>query len=569
MLSTDGGTTWSDYSTGLPQQNIHSLIYQRGSDDILYLGTGFGIYYRKAGMSQWELFGTGMQACRTSFVHINYAKGKLRVGTSRGLWENNLLERTAPKANMTADRVFYEEESPVIQFADYSVVDENATYQWSFPGGTPSESTEERPTITYNNANENSFNVSLSVTDSRGTSTQTLTNFIQYKASVPVPTVYYTDSEETANEDGAAINAIDGNTGTYWHSEWSAGSNPLPHEIQIDLQEQKEITGLTYLPRNHSNGRIANYEVYITNDPTNWGTPVATGTWSSSIALKTAVFPTKLGRYYRLIALSTVNGDQFTSAAEINIIEKSSDMSIYYVDSEETSAENSPASKAIDGNTNSFWHTEYGGGVDALPHEVQVLLPETIDIEGFTYLPRQNQSNGRIANYEFYVSNDPNNWGAAVATGTWGNSTSLKTVNFTQKSGRFFRLVALSEVNGQQYVTAAEINVIQSTLSINDTDINQPTIKAFPIPMKNKLNVTFEGHTNFVGELMKVQLIDIKGTIVFSKKFKDINNIEINTANFSDGIYFLNVSNRDYNKTLKIIKGNVLLDKADIIDSKQ
>ena len=569
MLSTDGGTTWSDYSTGLPQQNIHSLIYQRGSDDILYLGTGFGIYYRKAGMSQWELFGTGMQACRTSFVHINYAKGKLRVGTSRGLWENNLLERTAPKANMTADRVFYEEESPVIQFADYSVVDENATYQWSFPGGTPSESTEERPTITYNNANENSFNVSLSVTDSRGTSTQTLTNFIQYKASVPVPTVYYTDSEETANEDGAAINAIDGNTGTYWHSEWSAGSNPLPHEIQIDLLEPTEITGLTYLPRNHANGRIANYEVYITDDPSNWGTPIATGTWSSSIALKTAVFPTKLGRYYRLIALSTVNGDQFTSAAEINIIEKSSDMSIYYVDSEETSAENSPASKAIDGNTNSFWHTEYGGGVDALPHEVQVLLPETIDIEGFTYLPRQNQSNGRIANYEFYVSNDPNNWGTAVATGTWGNSTSMKTVNFTQKSGRFFRLVALSEVNGQQYVTAAEINVIQSTLSINDTDINQPTIKAFPIPMKNKLNVTFEGHTNFVGELMKVQLIDIKGTIVFSKKFKDINNIEINTANFSDGIYFLNVSNRDYNKTLKIIKGNVLLDKADIIDSKQ
>ena len=569
VLSTDGGTTWSDYSTGLPQQNIHSLIYQRGSDDILYLGTGFGIYYRKAGMSQWELFGTGMQACRTSFVHINYAKGKLRVGTSRGLWENNLLERTAPKANMTADRVFYEEESPVIQFADYSVVDENATYQWLFPGGTPSESTEERPTVTYNNANENSFNVSLSVTDSRGTSTQTLPDFIQYKMADPVPTVYYTDSEETSNEDGAAINAIDGNTGTYWHSEWSAGSNPLPHEIQIDLQEQKEITGLTYLPRNHSNGRIANYEVYITNDPTNWGTPVATGTWSNSVALKTAVFPTKTGRYYRLIALSTVNGDSFTSALEINIIEKTAAMSIYYVDSEETSAENAPASKAIDGNTDSFWHTKYGGGVDPLPHEVQVLLPETIDIEGFTYLPRQGQSNGRIANYEFYVSNDPNNWGTAVATGTWGNSTSLKTINFTHKSGRFFRLVALSEVNGNQFVTAAEINVIQNTLSNSDSDLNEPTIKAFPIPMKNKLNVTFEGHTNFVGELMKVQLIDIKGTIVFSKKFKDINNIEINTANFSDGIYFLNVSNRDYNKTFKIIKGNVLLDKADIIDSKQ
>jgi len=569
ILSTDGGETWSDYSTGLPQQKIHSLIYQRGSDDILYLGTGLGIYYRKAGMSQWELFGTGMQACKTSFVHINYAKGKLRVGTSRGLWENNLLERTAPKANMTADRVFYEEENPVVQFADYSVVDESATYQWEFPGGTPSTSTEERPTVTYNNANENSFNARLTVTDSRGTSTQTLPNFIQYKPAIPVPTVHYTDSEETKNEDGAAINAIDGNTGTYWHSEWSAGSNPLPHEIQIDLLEQKEITGLTYLPRNHANGRIANYEVYVSNDPDNWGDAVATGTWSNSVALKTAVFPTKLGRYYRLIALSTVNGDQFTSAAEINIIEKTSGMSIYYVDSEETVSENSPASKAIDGNPNSFWHSKYGGGIDPLPHEIQILLPETIDIEGFTYLPRQNQSNGRIANYEIYVSTDPDNWGDAVATGTWSNSINIKTVSFTPKSGRFVRLVALSEVNGNQFVTVAEITVIQSTLSTNGTDFNQPTITAFPIPMKNKLNVNFDGNTNLIGGLIKVQLIDIRGTVVFSKKLKYANTIEINTENFSDGIYFLNVSNRDYNKTLKVIKGNVLLDKADVIDSKQ
>ncbi|MFT4534630.1 MAG: photosystem II stability/assembly factor-like uncharacterized protein [Saprospiraceae bacterium] len=570
ILSTDGGVTWIDYSTGLPQQNIHSLIYQRGSDDILYLGTGLGIYYRKAGMSQWELFGTGMQACRTSFLHINYAKGKLRLGTSRGLWENNLLERTAPKANMTVDRVYYQEESPVIQYADYSVVDMDATFLWSFPEGTPATSTEERPTVTYNNADENSFDATLTVTDSRGSSTQTLTNFIQYKVPEPVPTVHYTDSEETTNEDGAAINAIDGNNGTYWHSEWSAGSNPLPHEIQIDLLEKKEISGLTYLARqDHVNGRIANYEVYVSNDPEDWGLPVATGTWANSTNLKTAVFPTKHGRYYRLVALSTVNGDQFTNAAEINIIEKSSEMSVYYVDSEETNSENAPASKAIDGNVNSFWHTEYGGGVDPLPHEVQILLPETVDIKGFTYLPRQDQSNGRIANYEIYVSTDPDNWGAAVAAGTWGNTPSLKTVNFTPKLGRFFRLVALSEVSGNQFVTAAEINVIQSTLGSHETEVIQTKIEAFPIPMQNKLNVQFDGDTNMLGRIVKVQLIDINGKVAFSQKIEYANNIEINTENISDGIYFLNVSNRGYNQTLKVVKGNVLLDKSGMTNCKQ
>ena len=74
--------------------------FQSGSDDILYLGTGLGIYYRKAGMSQWELFWIEMQACRISFIHINYAKGKLRVSISRGVWETDLLDKIVPKANM-------------------------------------------------------------------------------------------------------------------------------------------------------------------------------------------------------------------------------------------------------------------------------------------------------------------------------------------------------------------------------------------------------------------------------------------------------------------------------------
>jgi len=180
FYSGNGGTTWSDYSEGLPNQPVYSMIYQRGSDDILYLGTGFGIYYRKKDMSQWEQFGTGMQACKTPFMFINYAKGKLRLGTSRGLWENDLIELTAPKANITANRANFNEDNPVIKFADYSVVDKDATYLWSFPGGIPSTSALERPEVTYSKTDGTSFNVTLTVTDARGTSTQTLKDFIKY-----------------------------------------------------------------------------------------------------------------------------------------------------------------------------------------------------------------------------------------------------------------------------------------------------------------------------------------------------------------------------------------------------
>ena len=176
--SKDGGLTWSNYSDGLPQYAIYSMIYQRGSNDILYLGTRSGIYYRNAKMSKWELFGSEMPVANTSFMFINYATGKLRVGTSRGLWENNLVERTAPKANSTASKKIVSSDDPMVQFADYSVADKDATYSWKFPGASPSTSTEERPLVSYQKARKGNYNVTLTVTDSRGKSTQTLKNFI-------------------------------------------------------------------------------------------------------------------------------------------------------------------------------------------------------------------------------------------------------------------------------------------------------------------------------------------------------------------------------------------------------
>jgi len=181
LHSKNGGKTWRNYSEGLPVHAIYSLIYQRGSDDILYTGTNFGIYYRKKNMKQWELYGTGMPVCKTPFMFINYAKGKIRVGTSRGIWENNLVELTAPKANITVSSPFFNERNPTLKFADYSVVAKEATYLWSFPGATPSSSTLERPTVHYSIKNGKSYDVTLTVTDARGTNTQTLKHFINYK----------------------------------------------------------------------------------------------------------------------------------------------------------------------------------------------------------------------------------------------------------------------------------------------------------------------------------------------------------------------------------------------------
>ncbi|MEV4616947.1 beta-galactosidase [Kitasatospora sp. NPDC049258] len=133
--------------------------------------------------------------------------------------------------------------------------------------------------------------------------------------------VMYADSQETARENGAAANAIDGDRSTFWHTAWSAGSPSLPHEIQIDLGARYDLTSFSYLPRQDGsgNGRIGDYEVYVADSTASWGGPVATGTFADTATEKTVNFATSTGRYLRLRVLTEAGGrGPWTSAAGIS-----------------------------------------------------------------------------------------------------------------------------------------------------------------------------------------------------------------------------------------------------------
>jgi YVTN family beta-propeller protein len=90
------------------------------------------------------------------------------------------------------------------------------------------------------------------------------------------------DSQELAGENGAAANAIDGNTATIWHTQWQAANPVHPHWIVIQLGGATDVGGLKYLPRQDTtfNGTIARYNVYLSADGVNWGLPVASGNFS-------------------------------------------------------------------------------------------------------------------------------------------------------------------------------------------------------------------------------------------------------------------------------------------------
>jgi len=137
-------------------------------------------------------------------------------------------------------------------------------------------------------------------------------------------TLVCVDSEETEGEDGRAINSFDGDPDTIWHTEWSlTDPDPChPHEIQIDLGGFYDICGFRQLPRQgeYPNGMIKDYEFYVSGDSDNWGTAVASGTFANDQTEKQVSFDRKLGRRVRLVAISEVNDNPWTTMAELNVL---------------------------------------------------------------------------------------------------------------------------------------------------------------------------------------------------------------------------------------------------------
>jgi hypothetical protein len=129
------------------------------------------------------------------------------------------------------------------------------------------------------------------------------------------------DSEDTANGNVAA-HAIDGDPGTIWHTRWQPSNDPMPHHLILDLGHEVTLRGVTYLPRQDgANGRIAECEIYCSTDLVSWPTPTAKVKWPNTAELQTVRFsqPVKT-RYLKVVARSEVNGNPFSSIAELDVL---------------------------------------------------------------------------------------------------------------------------------------------------------------------------------------------------------------------------------------------------------
>jgi hypothetical protein len=209
---------------------------------------------------------------------------------------------------------------------------------------------------------------------------------------------------------------------------------------------------------------------------------------------------------------------------------------------------------SFDNDPGTIWHTRWSTGSDPYPHEIQIDLGADFNIYEFTYYTRTDGQNGRIRDYELYFSDDSENWGEVDVTGVFENTSAPQRVTFqTPFIGRYLRLVALSEVNGNAWASAAEFEVKACYYDpVSTQEVDQvKTLKAFPVPTNAQFTIPLpsdEVHNysiyNLAGQLMKEGR-----TMVGSDA------LECDLSEYANGMYIIkvmNASNRIYR--VKVLK---------------
>lgn len=120
---------------------------------------------------------------------------------------------------------------------------------------------------------------------------------------------------------------------------------------------------------------------------------------------------------------------------------------------------------AFDGNTNSYWHTDYYHDgtefvwVDKCPHAINVMFKGTVNVSGFEYLPRQdNNDTGNWKKYRVFASDDGKTY-KQIYEGEFtyeGTDRSAKKVSWGNVAMRAIQIEIISSQGG--YGTAAEVS---------------------------------------------------------------------------------------------------------------
>ncbi|NOX86145.1 MAG: PKD domain-containing protein [Chlorobi bacterium] len=230
--TTNGGSSWANISTGLPQLPVNCVIQDTSATDVvLYAGTDVGVYV-KDGSNNWAAFYDSLPNVVVTELDIYYdsnpANSKIRAATfGRGLWESDLYSTVAaPVADFVADNTT-PYTTDTVTFTDLST---NSPTAWSweitpttitYVDGT--DSTFQNPKIVFDSAGL--YTVSLTASNAGGSDTETKTDYIDASVQVFPPVAdFEADTTHPSVIDTVTFTDLSTNVPDTWDWQFDPGT---------------------------------------------------------------------------------------------------------------------------------------------------------------------------------------------------------------------------------------------------------------------------------------------------------------------------------------------------------
>jgi len=170
--TTNGGASWYNLTSSLlNNESVQALVHIAGTDGGIYVATNKAVYYRN-NQSDFTIENNGLPLFTNgNILKPFYRDQKIRLATyGKGIYQSNLVENPSEViARITVDKLSQTAVCAIdsFYFDDYSFLShQNATWNWSFPTGSPSTSTLRNPVVYFQSPGQHL--AILQITDANG-----------------------------------------------------------------------------------------------------------------------------------------------------------------------------------------------------------------------------------------------------------------------------------------------------------------------------------------------------------------------------------------------------------------
>lgn len=178
FYTSNGGTNWKNIEGNLPNMPVRWALFNPNNRQQVMLATEVGVWICNdisVTSPSWSPSNSGLANVRVDMLQIRNSDNLVIAAThGRGLFSTSGFASTALQADFNSD-ITSGCPGTTVQYSDASL-NGPLTWQWTFPGGTPSSSTVQNPTVTY--ASAGSYNAKLVVTKASEKDSVTKTNYI-------------------------------------------------------------------------------------------------------------------------------------------------------------------------------------------------------------------------------------------------------------------------------------------------------------------------------------------------------------------------------------------------------